>query len=91
MTHTAEAARRTAMIPRPRLWAKVRDTLLGILFLGGAVWMATHGVDWKAYLAVAVFGGVLISRDLMKHAASFVVALLRDVLNVVRGNGSPPA
>lgn len=89
MKHTADVTGQLARIPRRRIWAKLRDTALGILALAGAVWMAQHGVEWKVYLPVGAAGGWMISRDLMQGLVKWGLAIAHDILDLVRGKSGP--
>ena len=91
--NTTQVGTRIKEVPRHRWVAKIRNTLVGLAFVGGAGYAAVNlSWPWYVVLPVAVFGGFFISQDLTRRGADFVVALVKDLLAAVRSkNGAPPA
>ena len=90
--NTTMVGTRIREVPRHRWAAKIRDTAVGLAFVGGAGYAAVElSWPWYVVLPVAVFGGLFISRARTKRGADFVVALVKDLLAAVKGkNGAAP-
>lgn len=86
LQHTKTAMEAVKVIPPERFWSKVRRTGLGAVFIGGAAYMAVGlAVSPWAYVPLGLFGAHIISAELVEKAARFVLAMLKDVLNAMRG------
>jgi len=89
LKHTTIVGAQIKAVPRHRWVAKIRNTVVGCAFVAGAGYAAVKlAWPWYVVLPVAVFGGFFISQDLTKNAASFVVALVKDLFGAVRGKAA---
>lgn len=89
LKHTTLVGAQIKTVPRHRWVAKIRNTIVGLSFVGGAGYAAVRlAWPWYVVLPVAVFGGFFISQDLTRNAASFVVALVKDLFSAVRGKAA---
>lgn len=83
--HTQAVMAQVREIPPERFAVKVRNTLVGLLFIGGAVGGAVKlGWGWYVVLPVAVFGGYFISQDLTKKGLNLIVAAVKDLFSTVK-------
>ena len=89
MTHIGQVTEQIKAIPKERFTEKLRNTVVGLVFVGGAglaAWKLSW--PWYAVIPVAVFGGFFISQDLARNGLKLIAAAVRDVLNAVRGKSN---
>ena len=78
--NTAKVKAQFAKIPHERLLAKIKRTIVGLLFVaftGIAIWR-----NWPWYVAASALavGAHIISGELVQGAAKFLIATLKDLV-----------
>ena len=84
MTHTAKVRAEMQAIPGEKMWAKVRRTILGALFVLAAGWGGYAGWPWYVVAGLLAVGAHIISAELVQAAVKFAVATIKDLLAAVR-------
>jgi hypothetical protein len=85
VSHVKQVTESFRAIPRERRAQKLLRTALGLGILGLAVLAGMANWPWYAVLGIGGVGAHIASAELVEKAVRFAVAVLRDVLNAVRG------
>ena len=80
MTNTSKVKAQFAKIPKERLLAKIKRTLMGAMFLAAAGWGGYKGWPWYVVAGMLAAGAHIISAELVQGAAKFLVATIKDVV-----------
>ncbi len=80
MTNTQKVKAQFSAIPKERLLAKVKRTVIGALFLAAAGWGGYKGWPWYVVAGFLATGAHIISAELVQGAAKFLVATIKDVV-----------
>ena len=78
--NTAKVKAEFAKIPKERLALKIKRTVVGTLFLAASAWGAYKGWPWYAVAGLLATGAHIISAELVRGAAKFLVATIKDVV-----------
>lgn len=88
MSHTKTQINALRAIPKEKLSVKLQRTVLGLLFVVGAI-AGAIAAQWPWYVVVtlALFGATIWSGEIVTGALKIVLAAFKDVWGTVKGPG----